>query len=45
MPGDIGTGLFGEDADLSLPDYYFNALIPLDEVTRENGTEIVLVSV
>ena len=27
---DIGEGLFGESFDLQLPDYYFNALIPLD---------------
>lgn len=26
---DIGEGLFGEDFDLQLPDYYFNALVPL----------------
>ena len=39
---DIGEGLFGESFDLQLPDYYFNALIPLDPTSNENGTELVL---
>ncbi len=39
---DIGLGLFGESVDLGLPDYYFNALIPLEELTPENGTELVM---
>ena len=39
---DIGLGLFGESVDLGLPDYYFNALIPLEPLTPENGTELVM---
>ena len=39
-------GLFGEDQDVQLvPDYYFNALIPLQEAEDEHaecGTEILL---
>ena len=39
---DIGLGLFGESVDLGLPDYYFNALIPLEPLTPDNGTELVM---
>ena len=39
---DIGEGLFGEDLDLRLPDYYFNALVPLGAAAPTAGTEIVL---
>jgi len=40
---DIGEGLFGEDLDMQLPDYYFNAIIPLDDNgTAVNGTEMLL---
>ena len=41
---DIGEGLFGEEQDVKLlPDYYFNALIPLGDVENEScGTEIVV---
>ena len=40
---DIGDGLFGnESLDLSLPDYYFAALCPLDETTVEQGSELLL---
>ena len=39
---DIGEGLFGEDLDLRLPDYYFNALVPLGAAAPAAGTEIVL---
>jgi hypothetical protein len=44
---DIGEGLFGEDNDIKLPDYYFNALIPLHnnperDAEVRNGTEFLL---
>eukprot|EP00658_Telonema_sp_P-2_P040908 TRINITY_DN29256_c0_g1_i1.p1 TRINITY_DN29256_c0_g1~~TRINITY_DN29256_c0_g1_i1.p1 ORF type:complete len:307 (-),score=70.31 TRINITY_DN29256_c0_g1_i1:183-1010(-) len=40
---DIGEGLFGEELDTRLPDYYFNAIIPLDDCgTADNGTEMLL---
>ena len=41
---DIGEGLFGEEQDVKLiPDYYFNALIPLGTIENEEcGTEIVV---
>ena len=41
---DIGEGLFGEELDLKLPDYYFNALVPLSptDPSPNSGTEIVL---
>ena len=41
---DIGEGLFGEEQDVKmLPDYYFNALIPLGKIENESsGTEIVV---
>lgn len=39
---DICQGLFGEALDISLPDYYFVALWPLDVVTQEQGSELVL---
>lgn len=35
--------MFGNEAlDLSLPDFYYNLLVPLDEVSADNGTEILL---
>ena len=39
------VGLFGkEDLDIRLPDYYFNALIPLhsSDTAVRNGTEILI---
>jgi hypothetical protein len=39
---DIGEGLWGEELDLRLPDYYFNALVPLGAASPEAGTEILL---
>ena len=40
---DVGEGLFGDEAlELSLPDYYFASLLPLDELTVEQGTNLVL---
>ena len=39
---DIGEGLFGEDLDLRLPDYYFNALVPLAPASDASATEILL---
>ncbi|KAH8073839.1 hypothetical protein JL721_2385 [Aureococcus anophagefferens] len=35
-------GLWGEELDLRLPDYYFNALVPLGAASPEAGTEILL---
>jgi len=35
--------MFGDEAlDLSLPDFYFNLLVPLEPVSSENGTEMLL---
>eukprot|EP00746_Dinoflagellata_sp_MGD_P019315 gnl/MRDRNA2_/MRDRNA2_144878_c0_seq1.p1 gnl/MRDRNA2_/MRDRNA2_144878_c0~~gnl/MRDRNA2_/MRDRNA2_144878_c0_seq1.p1 ORF type:complete len:145 (-),score=11.84 gnl/MRDRNA2_/MRDRNA2_144878_c0_seq1:45-455(-) len=41
---DCGAGLFGdEDLELSLPDYFFTALLPIEgPLTSENGSEFVL---
>lgn len=39
---DIAAGLFGESLDIALPDYLFTAIMPLEIVTREQGSELVL---
>ena len=39
---EINVMFSNEAYDLQLPDFYFNLLVPLDPVTADNGTEMVV---
>ncbi len=39
---DVNELFLNEALDLSLPDYYFNLLVPLNSISTDNGTEFAL---